>query len=87
VANLIFATIGYLSFMKEKLKEQRLLFLSILFMMLFSFPFARMMNGSNIILGIPQLYFYIFILWILLIFLTWLIADSRILKSKKKRDE
>jgi hypothetical protein len=73
--------------MKEKLKEQRLLFLSILFMMLFSFPFAKMMNGTSIILGVPQLYFYIFVLWLLLIFLTWLIADSRLFKNKKKRDE
>jgi hypothetical protein len=73
--------------MKEKLKEQRLLFLSILFMMLFSFPFAKLMNGSFTIFGIPQLYFYIFVLWLLLIFLTWLIADSRQFKNKKKRDE
>jgi len=54
--------------MKEKLKEQRLIFLSILFMMLFSFPFAKMMNGNQIIFGIPRLYFYIFSLWLLLIF-------------------
>jgi hypothetical protein len=73
--------------MKEKLKEQRLLFLSILFMLLFSFPFAKMMNGTTIILGIPQLYFYIFALWLLLIFLTWLIADSRLFKNKKNKND
>lgn len=73
--------------MKEKLKEQRLLFLSILFMMLFSFPFAKMMNGTFTILGVPQIYFYIFVLWLLLIFLTWLIADTRHSKNKKKKDE
>jgi hypothetical protein len=73
--------------MKEKLKEQRLLFLSILFMMLFSFPFAKMMNGTTIIFGIPQLYFYIFVLWLILIFLTWLIADSRLFKNKRNKDE
>jgi hypothetical protein len=73
--------------MKEKLKEQRLLFLSMLFMMLFSFPFAKLMNGPFTILGVPQLYFYIFILWLLLIFLIWLIADSRQFKNKKKKDE
>jgi hypothetical protein len=56
-------------------------------MMLFSFPFAKMMNGNLTILGIPQLYFYIFVLWLILIFLTWLIADSRLFKNKKKKDE
>jgi len=73
--------------MKEKLKEQRLLFLSILFMMLFSFPFAKMMNGTFTILGVPQIYFYIFVLWLMLIFLTWLIADTRLFKNNKKKDE
>lgn len=77
---------GY-SFMKEKIKEQRLFFLSIVFLMLFSFPFAKLMNGAKTIFGFPQLYFYIFTLWLLLIFLTWLIADSRILKNNRKKDE
>lgn len=56
-------------------------------MMLFSFPFAKLMNGDYTVLGVPQLYFYIFVLWFLLIFLTWLIADSRQFKNKKKKDE
>ena len=73
--------------MKEKLKEQRLFFLSILFMMLFSFPFAKMMNGTRTIFGMPQLYFYIFVLWIILIFLTWLIADKRPSKKTKNKHE
>jgi hypothetical protein len=73
--------------MKEKRKEQRLFFLSILFMMLFSFPFAKIMNGPHTILGMPQLYFYIFVLWLTLIFLTWLIADKRQSKKSKNKHE
>lgn len=73
--------------MKEKRKEQKLFFISMLFMLLFSFPFVKMMNGSSFIAGIPQFYFFIFIFWLAIIFLTWLIADTSRKKSRKQKDE
>jgi len=73
--------------MKEKMKEQKLLFISILFMLLFSFPFLKMVNKPDFIAGIPQFYFYIFIFWLAAIFLTWLIADTNTKKTKTNKDE
>jgi len=73
--------------MKEKLREQKLFFISILFMILFSFPFAKMMNGPGFIAGIPQLYFYITLLWFLSIVITWLLADTRRKKTRPKKNE
>jgi hypothetical protein len=77
----------YLFCMKEKLKEQKLFFISMLFVMLFSFPFLKMMNGNSLIVGIPQFYFYIFIVWFAAIFLTWLVTDSRRKKTRSNKDE
>ncbi len=73
--------------MKEKRKEQKLFFIGVLFMMLFSFPFVKMMNGSAFIAGIPQLYFYIFIFWFAAIVLTWLLADVNKRKKREHKDE
>ena len=72
--------------MKEKLKEQKLVFISLLFLMIFSYPFTKMMNGTGFIAGIPQFYFYIFSFWLLSILLIWLIADTHTI-TRKKKDE
>ena len=77
----------YLFCMKEKLKEQKLFFISILFMMLFSFPFVKMMNSDAFIIGIPQFYFYIFVIWLIAIFIIWFIADTRRKKTTQNKDE
>jgi len=73
--------------MKEKLKEQKLFFICILFMLLFSFPFLKMANSAELTAGIPQFYFYIFIFWFAAIFLTWLVADTNRKKSRPNKDE
>lgn len=73
--------------MKEKLKEQKLFFISILFIMLFSFPFIKMANTYFFILGIPQLYFYIFLVWLLSIVLIFFVVDTRKKSIKQKTDE
>ena len=73
--------------MKEKLKEQKLFFISILFMLLFSFPFLKMANSADLIVGVPQFYFYIFIFWLAAIFLIWLVADTNRKKTRSNKDE
>ncbi len=73
--------------MKEKLKEQKLLFISVLFIMLFSFPFLKMINSASLIAGIPQFYLYIFIVWFIAISLIWLVADTKRKKTRQNKDE
>ncbi|MBB6004298.1 hypothetical protein [Arcicella rosea] len=53
--------------MKEKLKNQKLLVLGIVFMILFNFPILSIVNHDTKIKGIPTLYFYVFVIWILFI--------------------
>jgi hypothetical protein len=73
--------------MKEKQKQQKLFFISILFMMLFSFPFLKMASKNVFVAGIPLFYFYLFLVWFLAIAITLIIADSRKKNLKQKNNE
>ncbi len=53
--------------MKEKLKEQKLLIIFILFFLLLNFPLLSISNVVAIVAGIPSLYLYIFSVWLLMI--------------------
>lgn len=53
---------------------QRLVVLFFIFLILFSFPILNVFWKSNLVLGLPLIYLYIFGVWFLLIiFLIWLI--------------
>lgn len=58
--------------MKDKLKEQRLLIISLLFLFLLNFPVISIFNLDSTIAGIPALYCYIFALWLLMIVVIFL---------------
>ncbi|WP_044170787.1 hypothetical protein [Flectobacillus major] len=53
--------------MKETLKEQKLIVVSCLFLLLFNFPIISIFNLETQVAGIPLLFFYVFSLWIILI--------------------
>jgi hypothetical protein len=53
--------------MKEKLKEQKLLIIFILFFLLLNFPLLSISNIPVIVVGIPSLYLYVFAIWLLMI--------------------
>lgn len=57
--------------MKEKVKNQKLFVLGIVFMILFNFPILSIVNHFANIKGIPTLFFYVFTVWIIFIALIY----------------
>ena len=51
------------------MKEQKLIFISVLFLILFNFPVLSIFNIDESINGIPTLYMYVFFVWMLFIML------------------
>ena len=63
----------------ETHKDQKLLIISCLFLVLFTFPVLSIFNSESSINGIPVLYLYIFSVWILSI-----ITIFRVIKKESK---
>lgn len=63
--------------MKEQKKEQRLLSVSILFGLLFSFPVISIFNTPELLGGIPLLYLYIFVIWAIMIAFLFLMLNQK----------
>ena len=63
--------------MISKKKTSKLVFIAILFLMLFSFPFVKMMNKDSFIAAFPILYFYIFFLWLILIAIIAFVVEQK----------
>jgi ABC-type transport system involved in multi-copper enzyme maturation permease subunit len=64
---------------------QKLFFLFLLFLVLFSFPIMSIFNTSKLVMGIPVLFVYLFFIWIVLISLLYLILKDK--KNKQPGDE
>jgi TRAP-type C4-dicarboxylate transport system permease small subunit len=69
--------------MQSKLKQQKLTLLSVLLLILFSYPIISIANKHTLIAGFPILYIYIFVVWILAIALLYLITEGK----QRKQDE
>ncbi len=57
----------FLKNMKETLKEQKLLIISCLFLLLFNSPILSIFNIERLVAGVPALFLYVFALWGILI--------------------
>lgn len=61
----------------EQRRGQRLLFVALLFAVLLNFPFLAVFNHAGRVGGIPVLYLYVLLIWVLLVLLTgWLVRRS-----------
>lgn len=69
--------------MQSKLKQQKLTLFSVLLLVLFTYPVVSLANRSALIAGIPVLFLYIFIVWIIAIIILYRIAE----RKQKKPDE
>jgi hypothetical protein len=69
--------------MQSKLKQQKLTLFSVLLLALFTYPLVSVANKAALIFGIPVLFLYIFIVWILAIIVLYHIAE----RKQKKPDE
>ncbi len=66
----------------ETRKDQKLLIVSCLFLVLFTFPVLSIFNSESSVNGIPVLYLYIFTIWIFFI-----ITIFRLIKKESKEIE
>ena len=68
--------------MKERKREPKLVFIAVLFTLLAGYPFLQMASAPDLILGIPKLFAYLFMVWILLI-----LAIAFVMRSHKRKKE
>lgn len=59
----------------KKRHQQKLVILSIVLLLLLNLPIVFIFNTSESILGIPVLYAYIFLVWMLSVVFTYLIIN------------
>lgn len=60
----------------EQRRGQQLLFVSLLFALLLNFPLLSAFDHGGLVLGIPTLYLYVLLIWLLLVLLTgWLVKS------------
>jgi hypothetical protein len=66
--------------MQNKKKNQNLIFLSILMLIMLSYPLISLANKMQLLFGIPMLYLYIFVVWV-----TVIIISIRLIEVKEKK--
>jgi len=69
--------------MQNKLTKQKLTLFSILLLLIFTYPVISIANKVSFIAGIPVLFLYVFIAWIIAIIILYRLAD----RKPKKTDE
>jgi Na+/melibiose symporter-like transporter len=69
--------------MQNKTNNQKLIFLSILLLILLAYPFISLANKVQLLFGIPILYLYIFIVWIIAIIICYRIVE----RNQKENNE
>lgn len=62
---------------KEKNKIPILVFSTFFFCILFNFPILNLVNKPYFFLGFPILYIFIFIVWLILILISYLIVNRK----------
>jgi Ca2+/Na+ antiporter len=69
--------------MENKSNNQKLIFLGILMLIMLSYPFISLANKAQLLFGIPMLYLYIFIVWIIIIIILYRIVEKKQTKNNE----
>ncbi|MEL7220016.1 MAG: hypothetical protein AAGJ93_01785, partial [Bacteroidota bacterium] len=67
-------------------KHAKLILISIIAAICFNFPVLRILGGRQLIGGIPKLYFSLFLIWLAIIFFSYLVIRDRKTGTKNKGD-
>jgi uncharacterized membrane protein len=70
--------------MEFRFKAQKLFIISIIALLCFNFPFISVFNKPSFIFGVPQLYFFLFLCWLMMIAVIYLLMYNR--KDNSKSD-
>lgn len=60
----------------KKRHQQKLVILSLILWVMFNFPVMFVLNQKGEILGFPAVYFFIFTIWLLSVFISYLILKK-----------
>ena len=71
-----FLLISYLTGMQNE-RSAKLAFITIACVVCFNFPILRLFGKKTLIFGVPQLYFIIFLIWMVVIIATYFTLRSR----------
>lgn len=63
--------------MPDKLKKQRFVFIAIAMMLFFCYPMISLGSRDLAVAGIPLLYIYLAVCWVISIFLLYRAAESK----------
>ena len=63
--------------MKQKIRNEKLILFAILLIVLLTYPFIAIVNKPFLVMGIPILYFYIFLVWLIAIVIIKRLADKK----------
>lgn len=70
--------------MRDKTKGRRLFFISVLFMVLLNFPVLSIFNKGGTVGGMPVLYFYITLVWLVCIVAIGLLINHKSAGENRK---
>lgn len=70
--------------MQNKIRQQKLVFLGLFLLLLFTYPFITIANRLALVAGFPVLLLYIFTVWIAGIIVLYIITDKQ---RRKPPDE
>lgn len=67
-------------------KHTKLILISIVAAICFNFPVLRILGGRQLIGGVPQFYFSLFLIWLAIIFLSYLVIRDPKAGQKEEDD-
>ncbi|MCX2738741.1 hypothetical protein [Pontibacter anaerobius] len=70
--------------MRDQVKGRRLFFISILFLVLLNFPVLAIFNRDGVVAGVPVLYFYLMLLWLVSIAAIGLFVERKLFRKSKR---
>ena len=62
--------------MKQKIRNEKLILFALLIIVLLTYPLIAIVNKPFLLMGIPVLYFYIFLVWLIAIVIIKRLADK-----------
>ncbi len=71
--------------MRDRIKGRRLFFLSTLFLVLLNFPVLSIFNKGRLVAGVPVLYLYLMVVWLICIGAIAWFVERRHLKRRRQR--
>lgn len=71
--------------MRDLVKGRRLFFISVLFLVLLNFPVLAIFNQGGVVAGVPALYLYLMLVWLVCIVVIGLFVERKRIRKPKRQ--